>query len=109
MLPSQLIGTVVLKGGEQRPFVLHTASGRVELGAQASADPQQARLGRAERKNIERHVTENAGAPVERVRLGELCCSACGSWIDVAAKPELWSRGSCSSCSPGRGSDAAQR
>lgn len=96
MLPSKIIGSVILPGGCQ-PFVLDTPSGRVRVGKYADVDPDQGLLGSDENGAVKRQVEAEVSA-VREVRVGSYRCPKCERWVDVVKSPSEWSGDCCANC-----------
>ncbi len=90
MLPSILVGSVVTAEGQAKPFVLRTASGKVELGSHQLPDRMQARLAPEARGAIDKQVRDQLPMRVREVRVGQFCCAECGRWVDVEQHPNRW-------------------
>ena len=90
MLPSILVGSVVSDSGEATPFVLRTATGKVELGSCQLPDRLQAKLPQETRQAIQQQVRDQLEMQIREVRVGQLHCSECGRWIDVERHPKRW-------------------
>jgi hypothetical protein len=98
MLPGHLVGTIITARGPE-PFTLRTATGAVQRGSFSAIDPMQRSLGFSEVQAVERQVRAAVGSEIRAVRVGAYCCPRCGTWVDVARRPERWAGEHCGQCS----------
>ncbi|MEM9694240.1 MAG: hypothetical protein AAGA56_16945 [Myxococcota bacterium] len=100
MIPSRIIGSVVLAGGTQ-PFTLDTTTGQVRVGPRPpleQVDPAQGKLPKETHDAIEGQVRAKVRG-LRELRVGAFRCTSCSRWVDLMRQRDEWSGERCIDCS----------
>ena len=78
----RIIGSLITESGPQ-PFVLHTQSGRLEMGVYMEPDPTQIDLTIIQQQRFVQLIAERADVSFAKVRLGHYFDARSDQWVDV--------------------------
>lgn len=96
MLPNKIVGSVDTTSGAV-PFVIDTATGKVQTGSYVDADPGQRNMSSMEHGAVDKQVRANVSG-AGKVRIGEYQCPKCSRWVDVVSSPGDWRGNHCAKC-----------